>query len=223
MKVRTSVLALLFASMPCLAQSPRSVPTQLFGVTLGGIYDVGSGEKGDVGDLPVARFAGMNTFLGNGVHYYFRPKTDHKAFPYVEKREKPSDKYFATSFRLYLLPVIPSTVKSEEELAKTSTKWEVATIEWSDDAKTKEAAYYWARDLCETFKVDIDSAPQVSDDLETHSCSCAFSSGPREFTVQNLGVMRIVNLSFTREVFDRKDGAVETILRRIKANAIRPY
>lgn len=224
MKPHMHVLgATLLTCAQSLAQQPRDVPSQLFGITLGAVHDIGSSDRKDLGDLPVAAFAGSNTFLGHGIHYYFRPKAAHKTFPYVEKRKRPSDLYFETSFRLYLLPVIPATIRTMNELETSRYRWEVLAIEWSYDAKSKEAAYSWAHDLCETFRVDIASQPEVLGDYAEKSYTCTFSTGEREFQVRTLGLMRIVALSFKREAVDRKDKAVDAILRRLAADEMRPY
>jgi hypothetical protein len=223
MKARLFALVLLLISASLPAQpSQRGVPTKLFGITLGGVYDVGDGQK-SLGDLPVAKFAGIQTFLGHGIHYYFRPQAENKAFPYIEKRKKPDDQFFETSFRLYLLPVIPPTVKTLQEVEQRKQKWEVAAIEWSDTAKAEDEAYYWAVDLCKTFQIDIGSKPTVIDNFETKWHNCTFASADREFSVGNLQAMKIVELSFKRDVLERKDKAVESVLRRLRVNEIRPY
>ncbi|MDP9360532.1 MAG: hypothetical protein M3P29_03680 [Acidobacteriota bacterium] len=223
MKRQAYLCILIFMTVSLQAQTtPKGVPTKLFGVTLGSVYDVGDGAN-NFGDLPVARFAGMRTFLGHGVHYYFKPKSENKAFPYIEKKKRPDDKTFETSYRLYLLPVIPPTTKTVDQLEHQKQKWEVATIEWSDTAETKDDAYYWAIDLCETFQMDIGSKPVVIDNHATKWHKCIFASGNREFSVSNLQDMRIVELAYKHDVLERKDKAVESVLRRLRADQIRPY
>lgn len=91
------------------------------------------------GDLPVARMTGANRFLGMGLHFYFQPRRTYDLFPFVEEREKPGDKYFKTSFRLYLMPVIPASAKTLADLDKSkSTDHEVVVIEWSHLRKDNE-------------------------------------------------------------------------------------
>jgi hypothetical protein len=223
MRARAWSVALLLLSASLSAQtSSTGVPRRLFGITLGGIYDVGDGQN-NLGDLPVAKYAGSQTFLGHGIHYYFKPKSENKAFPYIEKRKKADDPFFETSFRLYLLPVIPSTIKTNKELENAKLKWQVATIEWSDSANSQDEAYFWAADLCKTFQMDLGLKPTVIDkyDMKWHICS--FSSGDREFSVQNLQALKLVELAFKHGVLERKDKAVESRLRKLRANEIRPY
>lgn len=107
---------------------PRGVPGKLFGITLGAVHTLGNPEANDFGTMPIKKFAGMNSFMGYGAHYYFQPKVAHKFFEYVEKREKPEDKYFETSFRLYLLPLIPSTVGSIEQLNQAEATGQVPCL-----------------------------------------------------------------------------------------------
>ena len=212
---------LLMSSISSAGES-RGVPEKLFGIALGGIYDLGGPEDNDLGNIPVKKFASIQRFLGNGIHYYFQPKEEYKIFEYVEKREKPEDQYFGTSFRLYLLPVIPSTITTIEQLEKAKLNWEVTSIEWSNDAKTKEKAYYWAMNLCKTFKVDISVEPEITDYYGSKWYTCTFSSGDREFKVSSF-YSRSIELSYKKEVFEAKNEAVEKIIRKLQADKIRPY
>ncbi len=66
-------ILLLAASLPCFADEPRDVPEKLFGISLGGIYDLGNADVGDLGDIPVKKFSGIKRFLVQGIHYYFQP------------------------------------------------------------------------------------------------------------------------------------------------------
>jgi hypothetical protein len=203
-------------------EAPRGVPTKLFGILLGGIYDVGNSEMNDLGNIPIRKFAGMNQFLGNGIHYYFQPVDDNKAFEYVEKRKKPEDKYFETSFRLYMLPVIPTTVKTIEQLDAAKVKMEVVTIEWSVEPKSKDDAYYWAIDLCKTIELDISVRPKIDNFYDSKNYTCTFSAGEREFKVSSF-YSKSISLSYRRDVFDKKDKALEKTLRKLRAEKIRPY
>ncbi len=216
-------IILIILSPLSFADEPRGVPEKLFGIKLGGVYDIGDSESKKLGNIPVKKFAGMKQFLGQGVHYYFQPKEEYKAFEYIEKKEKPEDQYFKTSFRLYLLPVIPSSISKNEQLKSTTINWEVATIEWSNDAKTKDDAYYWAMDLCKTFEVDISQKPEITNNYEEKWYACAFSSGNREFKVSSSYSRKRIELSYKREVFDKKNEAVEKIIRKIQVDDIRPY
>lgn len=213
---------LLLASSSSLAEESRGVPEELFGIKLGGIYDIGDSESKDNGNIPIRKFAGILHFLGNGIHYYFQPKKEYKAFEYVEKRENPDDQYFKSSFRLYLLPVIPPEIKTIEQLGGAKTNWEVTIIEWSNDAKTKKDAYYWAIDLCKTFGIDISIEPEIIDYYEKDWYECTFSSDDRVFEVSSL-YSRSIKLSYKEEVDEAKNDALERTIRKIKAKEIRPY
>lgn len=206
---------------PQLFAVEQTVPKKLFGIALGGIYNLGN-EDGDAGNLPVKKFAGMNKFLGQGVHYYFQPQVESKFFEYVEKRKKPDDKYFKTSYRLYLLPVIPSSIKTVEELEKTPLRMEVELIEWENEAKTKDDAYYWAIDLCKTIGVDIAIKPEINDFYKERHYDCIFSDDGRKLKISS-SFSRSISLSFSRNISKQKEDAVENIMRKLQVKAIKPY
>ena len=136
---------------PLSAADNQKFPDSLFGVNLGGIYNLGSGnDSKDVGNIPVKKFTGMQQFLGSGLHYYFEPLKDYKAFRYVERRENPDDEYFTTSFSAYILPVIPEKTKSLDGLEKVVVNWEVISIVWTDILDkngNKKEEYFWAVDF----------------------------------------------------------------------------
>lgn len=203
-------------------EAPRGVPSKLFGIVLGGLYDIGNPEMNDLGNIPIRKFAGVNRFLGYGIHYYFQPADDNAAFEYVEKREKPEDKYFKTSFRLYLLPAIPATVKTIEQLDAAKVKMQVAIIEWSVEPKTKDDAYYWAIDLCKTIELDILVKPKIDNLYDSKNYTCTFSTGEREFKVSSF-FSKSISLSYRRDVFDKKNKALEKTIRKLEAEKIRPY
>ena len=212
---------ILLTSSLSLAEESRGVPKKLFGISLGGIYKLGDPETNNFGNIPVKKITGLQKFLGEGIHCYFQPKEEYKSFEYVEKRKKPEDRFFETSFRLYLLPVIPSTIKTIEQLDLPKENWEVTAIEWSRPAKTEEKAYYWAMDLCKTFKADISVSPEIDDDHKEWY-ACTFSFGDREFRVSSF-LSGSVELSYKREVFEAKNEAVDKVIRKLQAEKIRPY
>lgn len=205
----------------------KTVPDKLFGIRIGAKHNLGDPTTGTGGDIPVRRHTGVKTFLGTGIHYYFEPLHAYKAFPYIEKRKTRTDKYFETSFRLYLLPVIPASVRTINDLERIST-FEVATIEWSDPAYTpsdraaRERAYYWAKDLCKIFSADIVVAPEVIEDYSRHEYRCTFRAGDHELTVDSI-TSKSVELSFRREVFAAKDDAIDAVITKLRAQQIRPY
>jgi hypothetical protein len=219
--ISTLYTALLTFSIAAKAKDKVAFPESLFEVKLGGIYTIDQ-EKG-VGTMPVKEFKGMQEFLGNGIHYYFKPLKDYKAFKYVEKRKEPNDAYFETSFRLYLLPVIPSTIKNAEELTIQNIKWEVAVIEWSDRTKREEDAYFWAIDLCKSIRVDLEREPEITDEYNLKICRCKFTEGHKELKIESLDKLKLFNLLYPNPVFDKKNEVIDTLLRKIQMKDIKPY
>lgn len=213
-----------------------SVPTKLFEVQLGKIYRAPDGLFTS-SDIPMAKFAGVQQgFMGHGIHFYFQPRKVYEAFPYVEERKTPEDKYFGTSYRLYMLPVIPKGATSIKEVEEQKTpSYEVQVIEWR---KSREGGdrnnedYYWASSMCKTFEADLGVKPKVSEAWSPPSAgktsaldsyyTCTFSEGSRELEVSSL-FGRKVSLGFKNEVTKAKDEAFETAIRKLQAPAIRPY
>lgn len=79
-----AVVALTLLFVVATAHANGTVPMKLFGIELGGIYDLGDPDKNDFGNLPIKRFAGIEPSIGGyGIHYYFEPKTTYKAFEYL--------------------------------------------------------------------------------------------------------------------------------------------
>jgi hypothetical protein len=219
-------LLLVFASSAAYGQGAKGdFPDSLFGVKLGSVHSLGQSEKHtDVGTLPIRAFRGVNQFLGRGIHYYFQPRQEYTAFKYIEKRKKPDDQYFATSFRLYLLPVIPKTVSSVKDLEPDLLKWEVALIEWSEESeKDKDRAYYWAIDFCRSLEVDLGRKADVFDHYESKWYSCTFKDKDSELKADSLGGTKTFTLKYAKTVFERKDNAIDTVLRKLQMNEIRPY
>jgi hypothetical protein len=220
-------VTLLTFSIAAKAKEKGSFPESLFEVKLGGIYTIGQekgvGQKKDVGTMPVKEFKGMKQFLGSGIHYYFKPLKEYKAFKYIEKLKDPNDAYFETSFRLYLLPVIPSTIKNVEELIIDKLKWEVAVIEWSDKTDKKEDSYFWAIDLCKSIRIDLEREPEITDDYDLKIYRCKFTEGHKQLEIQSLDHLKLFSLKYPKSVFDKKNEAIDTIIRKIQMNAIKPY
>jgi len=219
--IKISIIFLFFSALS-FAEEPRGVPEALFEIKLGGVYDVGDSENKQHGNIPIKKFTGMNRFLGNGIHYYFEPKKEYKIFKYIEKRNKPEDQYYETSFRLYLLPVVPSSITTKEQLENAKLNWEVTVIEWSNDAIAKEDAYFWAIDLCKTFEVGISVKPEITDSFDEKWYQCIFSSGDREFKVSS-SLPRSISLSYKKDVWEAKNNAVDRFIRKLKLDEIRPY
>lgn len=214
------------------------VPKSLFGVELGKTYRVPNKKDHTHGDIPVRRMTGANKFLGVGVHFYFQPLRTYKEFPFVERREKPKDKYFPSSFRLYLLPVIPTNVKTLQDFENSAElEFEVMVIEWRETSRSNVRStkkvhedYFWAKDLCDTFEADLGVKPEVLDvwysEKESQSkstfYSCTFEEGDRRLMV-NSSFGPSVTLNFQDEFYESKNTTVETQLHKLRAADIRPY
>jgi len=226
LKMKFFVLLLLIATSVSSANDSGGVPTELFGIELGSVVDLGDSETGDQGNVPVKKFRGVNRFMGHGVHYYFQPEQEYKAFEYIEKPKQPTDEYFETSFRLYLLPLIPASITTKKQLENARTNWEVAHIEWLVKADTEKDAYWWANNLCKTFEIDLSLEPERTDYF-TGAFSplfrCVFQSANGELTVSGEYGYKSVSLSYPDETIEEKDEAVDRILRKLDAQDIRPY
>lgn len=206
------------------AEPARPIPTELFGLRLGEAYDIGDHTKGTKGDIPVKRFTGFQKFIGEGLHYFFEPLKPYKAFPYVEDKKSKSDKYFGSSFRAYIFPVIPDGISSTTELNQANLRWIPAVISWLIKAKSEEISYFWAKDLCKTFAVDFDKQPEIFDSYqkELKSYTCKFSADNREFEIAGEYGYKRVQLTYNSETRDSIQKAVEKKRRKIEANDINP-
>ena len=221
---------ILFMLLPSLsvAEEFRDIPEELFCVELGGIYDLGDPEGKHPGNIPVKKIAGIKRFLGNGIHYFFHPKEEgnckeeSNCLGYLEKCENPEGQNFGTSYRLYLLPVLPPSITNTAQLEQTKLKWEVQSIGWSQNANTKEEAYNWAVDLCEKLKADFSAPPKITDHSGSKWFQCSFSSGDREYKVNNINVIRSIELSYKIGIIAGKDEAVEEIFQKLHAEDIKP-
>jgi hypothetical protein len=215
------VLLMLLPSLSS-AEEFRDVPEKLFGIELGGVYDLGDFDGKDLGSIPVKKFAGIKQVEGNGIHYFFHPKDEHNGVEFLEKGKNPEEQNFGTAYRLYLLPVMPSTITAIAQLEKTKLNWEVQSIGWFQKAETKEEAYNWAVVLCEKFKAEISVDPQIKDFFNSKWFECTFSSGDREYKVSNINVIRSVELFFKNEIVEAKAEAVEKRFQKLRAETIRP-
>ncbi len=221
------VLALALAV--CVGNSiaePQGVPKALFGITLGAKYDVGDSEKKILGNFPVQKITGSSrSWLGNGQNVYFKPKETYPAFEYKEKPEKPQDKYFPTTFRAYVLPIITESVSSMEELRNVKVLKEVMRVEWYSEAKSVSDAFYWAVDLCKIFASDIPVKPVIQEQFEKEHgfYNCTFADGDREFSVKSSGSSMVVALEHNKSISQQKEEGIENWLRRLHAKQIKPY
>lgn len=216
-------------------EKAKGVPTQLFGVELGKAYGV-PGSDFTKSALPIGRFTGAQQVLGHGTHVYFQPAKPYTAFPYIEER-KSGEQFFTTSYRLYVLPVVPKDAKTVADFNDAkATDYEVLLIEWREpnedrpDTKKNED-YAWAADMCKTFEADLALKPKVIEqwvppgDKATvlgSAYSCTFTEADRELEVSSL-FGRTVKLSLTNAAMKAKADGFELAVRKLVAPAIRPY
>jgi len=221
MRKITLLLCIATAIIYGCADKSRDVPKELFGVKVGAIYKLGEGSKDNFGNLPIKMMRGAEKSFGIGQHLYFEPLNENSAFPYIEKKKKPTDEYFTTSHHLYLLPIIPSSIKTEEQLnTYMIDDVEIAMIDWSDHKADDKAAYYWISDICKTFSADIAVKGEIANDYKGNFYSCKFQSAERQLEANNIGNMVIVRLGYNKETLDKKTEAIDTFVRKIKAKEI---
>jgi len=202
-----------------LAEESNNVPHELFGITLGGIYDLGDPiiKNNDFGDLPVKKIVVRipNLFRGGwDRNVYFQPTKEYTTFEYSESRY---EKYVESNFMLHMLPVIPSTVTTYDQILNTRTNWEVLGISWYRGEETTDGR---SSNLCKTFKEDLSVEPDVTEsEIIGVDVKCTFKSGDRELKVSDDEIV----LSFNKEVRAKKREAVEKIGHKLIADDIRPY
>jgi hypothetical protein len=210
---------LLFTLISCSSDT-GDVPKELFGIKLGTIFDFSKISRDSVDKFPIKQFTGANQFMGNGTHFYFEPLKESKYFPYKEKKEKSDDKFYETNYRLYLLPVIPDSIKTIEELSTTKLDMEVTFIEWSDKKKNREDAYFWALEMCKTFKADIKTKPEILDNYESKTYFCEFKKDNRMLAINNMMESVYFSLRYDKDFSDKKNEQVEEKIRKLKAKEI---
>lgn len=205
----------------------QDVPTKLFDIELGKIYDLGD-DKNPNGNIPITKMAGTSKFAGEGFHYYFEPQKEYNWFKYAEDK-KNDNNFYKTSFSLYILPLIPDTIKTLSELNEQyksrKLNYEVAGIRWNDgfqeDNKNNEN-YYWAKELCETFTLEINQKPKILDDFERKWYQCEFVHNGRELKVFGYG-FRSISLDYVNEKFDKKNNEIRDKIRLLNLKENKPY
>ena len=218
------VMAIMILPSTSYAKETRMLPKSLFDVKLGGVYKIGKGKTPyDVGNLPVTRFTAIQRYLGSGIHYFFRPKRDHDAFNYIERRYHLDDEYYESSFRLYLLPVIKKSVTLKRELQNIQWDWTVMLIEWSAMAEKNEDAYSWAMDLCSSTKVDLQREPVIDNNIKSKEYFCTFKEGDRKLEIKAAAGSMFYKLSRTQMAFDATNDAVDATFRKIRMKDLASY
>jgi hypothetical protein len=228
MKLKTLIIAAWITAMifpiTSFAKESPAFPKSLFDVKLGGVYKIGKGRTPyDVGSLPVTRFTAIQRYLGSGLHYFFMPMREHENFGYIERRYDMNDEYFESSFRLYLLPVIKNSVTLKSQLEDIEWDWAVMLIEWSSMAERSEDAYYWARDLCSSKRMDLQRVPSINDDVVSKEYYCTFREGDKKLEIKAAGGTKFYKLSRTQMAMDATNDAVDATFRKIRVNELATY
>ena len=230
----TLAVSLSLCASGSFALGLSSVPTKLFGITLGSVVKIDPKQNdADVTKLPAKAFRGIKRFAGAGVHFYIEPVSAHERFPYIEKKVTPEDTEYVTSYRLYLLPLIPSKIKTFDELNEAVLDWEVATINWDmldpkidalklEGPERKSAdrdSYFWAANLCNTFEAEFNVKPEIVNMFE-YLYTCKFIQEGRMFEIDGGRYGRRVSLRYSKEEFDKKNDDVGKRLRQLEAQEL---
>jgi hypothetical protein len=225
--------AVLLSALVCgtaFAQGKAPVPTKLFGIELGTILEANPSREIPAAQIPAKAFRGLDRGWGHGGHYYFEPISVNPALPYQEDKVKPSDDFYKTSYRLYLLPIAPKGAKTIEEFDKLMTKWEILTINWEEadikrkgypkDGKEEQAArandYFWAVNLCKTFMAELAVKPEILDFPGSDTYTCRFTQDERTLEVSS-SYNKSLRLEPRRDISDAKHKVLDTAVRQLQA------
>lgn len=213
---KTSTKNTQAVSSKAVLEDKKGVPTELFGFTLGKVYNLGGLNLDNVGEFPIKKFTGMQ-----GEHLFFQPIKHDEIFEYKELRKKPSDKYFKTTFAVYTIPLIPESVTSMEELEKLEVdKFEIGSIQWADNKKDEQAGYWWVDDLCATMSAGLNVKAAINKDYLKLRYECVFKEKERDLVIKNIGDRVIFKLEFNRKIGRGKINARSDFIRRLKAKRI---
>jgi len=212
-----------FLVLPAQAQDVREVPTALFGVGLGSIYEYppDSADDNAVGSFPVRRLVSERRSVHKGLSLYFEPLTENKAFPFREIVQEDGAKR-VTSYRLHVFPVIPPGATTLAALQENNLPQKVNMIEWSLGGPEPRDGddYSWARNLCRSTEADLGTKPEITDSADSGVYRCIFASGDRELEITSI-IGQTVQLSFRAAVSDQMDSEVNTRLRRLELEELR--
>jgi hypothetical protein len=212
-----------FLVLPAHAQDVSEVPTALFGVGLGSVYEYGpdSADDNAVGTFPVKRLVSEQRSVHKGLSLYFEPLTENPAFPFREILQEDGANRI-TSYRLHVFPVIPSGTTTLAELQESNLPQQVNMIEWGLGGPEPRNGddYMWARNLCRSTEVDLGTKPEITDSADSGVYRCIFASGDRELEISSV-IGRTVQLSFVAAVSDQMDAEVNTRLRRLELEELR--
>lgn len=152
-----SIIFLLLMSPSVLAENGQELPEKLFGITLGGVYNIGVNgldESGmpniksiAKGDLPIKKIIKVKDYANYGyglIRIFFQPNKEYKEFQYQNYTKLPWDSPLASLgittpaerpypyFSIKMLPIVSHNVTSLKELGKTSIPYKVVEITWGE-------------------------------------------------------------------------------------------
>ncbi len=225
--------ALFLSTLVCggaFAQGKAPVPTKLFGIELGAILETDAYREIPLAQIPVKAFRGLDSGWSKGAHYYFEPISVNPSLPYEEEKKKPSDEFYKTSYRLYLLPIAPTGAATIEQFGKLISKWEVLAINWEEvdvkrdgyqkDSKEEDSArvkdYFWATSLCKTFTAELAVKPEILDFSNRDNYTCRFTQDGRSLEVSS-SYRKSLRLVLRRDLSDEKHKALDTVVRQLQA------
>jgi hypothetical protein len=197
-------------------------PSELFGFKIGEKYKLGALADGDFGDLPIKKITGIALYGGRALHLYFQPNREYEHFPYIEHKEKLEKQYFSTSFHSSFLPIIPQDIKSLSELNSRwfSFEFRLMNVNWSNQKKNRSDAYYWAVDLCKTFKSYLGFDGENFDSYEYEWRSCKFRSGENVLEISNINSLSVFSLSVESDQARKLAQETDDIIRRLQAQKL---
>jgi hypothetical protein len=224
------ITLIIIFSFDSAAGQPNNFPIKLFGVTLGQTYFFDPQAPDDPGDFPVSKIAGFEKFLAPGFTIFFKPNKEYKEFSYAEEdggKEHPECKKCKATFSMYVLPDIPSSIVTSDQLEKAKIGFIPISINWRNlkdkDAKN-DKLYWWAHELCRIFEVDINIKPEVIDVKKENLYICYFRRSEKQLKVSANDVYaQEVSLSYDADTWMALDKAFADRIRKIQANEIRPY
>ena len=206
-----------FLVFPAQAQNVPRVPTELFDIELGGVYEHPSdrADENPAGTFPVKRLVSEPLSLHRGLSLYFEPLTESEAFPFQEIAQENGDPI--TSYRVHVYPVLPRDATTLADLRERNLAQKVFMIEWSrgDSKNTDRDGYAWARNLCATIERNLGVEPEVTDIVGSDTYRCVFSDGEHELEVTSV-LGRTIQLSFADEIEDQMAADVSNRIRRLE-------
>jgi len=221
-----SAIILCICSIPSSSakeQSTRGIPDSLFGVKLGGIYK-STKETDSIGKgtYPVQKIVGA---IGESVGWYlaFKPLREYSSFPYIERKRNPDDKYFGSSFTLYVHPIIPKSVSTFTEFQNSQLDAKVVEIEWREiNDETREDSYFWVKEQCKDISVDLGIRAKVVDSIQDHYYSCTYSDGKLKLEVSNIG-SKAYRLGYAHDIQEGMNKVLDAKIRKLRMKEEKPY